>query len=54
MVGVGTTSAIFNMLSGQNVILALVLIVVILALNESASAKRWYEETENPQPYQGH
>jgi hypothetical protein len=50
VVGVGVTSALYNMLSGQNVVLGLALVAVILVLNESASAKRWYEETEAPTP----
>lgn len=48
VVGVGVASALINMLSGESGIVGLVLMVVVLVLNEGESAKRWYEETENP------
>jgi len=51
VVGVGVTSALVNMLTGESGLVGLVLMVVVLILNEGESAKRWYEETENPQPY---
>ncbi|PWV51005.1 hypothetical protein [Nocardiopsis sp. L17-MgMaSL7] len=54
VVGVGVASALINMLSGESGIVGLVLMVVVLVLNEGESAKRWYEETENPAPLRGH
>ncbi|WP_017542802.1 hypothetical protein [Nocardiopsis prasina] len=53
VVGVGVASALINMLSGESGIVGLVLMVVVLVLNEGESAKRWYEETENPAPLRG-
>lgn len=54
VVGVGVASALINMLSGESGIVGLVLMVVVLVLNEGESARRWYEETENPAPLRGH
>lgn len=52
VVGLGVAGALINMASGENAILGLVLMAVIIGLNESSSAKGWYEATENPQPQQ--
>ncbi|MBQ1080092.1 hypothetical protein [Nocardiopsis sp. B62] len=51
--GVGVASALINMLSGESGIVGLVLMVVVLTLNEGESARRWYEETENPASHRG-
>ncbi|GAA1464726.1 hypothetical protein GCM10009603_42600 [Nocardiopsis exhalans] len=58
VVGISFAFALLSLLLGLTIPLAFVVALLvtgaILALNESTSAKEWYEETQNPQPYQSH
>ncbi|MFE1077370.1 hypothetical protein ACFW31_02545 [Nocardiopsis alba] len=51
--GLGIALVVLNMLTGESFLLGLVLMIVVLVLNESASAKDWYRETEYPTPRRG-
>lgn len=52
VVGLGFVSALLNLLTGQSFVIALVITIVVLILNEGETAKRWYDETETPNSYQ--
>lgn len=52
VVGLGFVSALINLLTAQSFVIALVITIAILILNEGETAKRWYGETENPTPHQ--
>ncbi|GHC71255.1 hypothetical protein GCM10007079_03470 [Nocardiopsis terrae] len=48
VVGIGVASLALNLLMGDFNVIGLVIVVVVLVLNEGATARHWYEETEAP------